>query len=919
MKKKLLLFLVCLIAVRSYSQFTKTNYITLSPDGKFMDGSTEFKPLFLNYLINFPKDVTQNDRYLSPCYNYSDIWGFPNTDNTNGRFVMSVTNDRLASRTKLLSDLDKIKAMGFNVVRTGPGITWENGIVRPQEGDFESYFSLMEEYISLLKERGLRMIWVLEANKEAYLNPEQYKAFLETVSIRFKNERTIMGYVLFAEPFHTFVPESKNDKLLIANWAREWYYLMKKNAPNHLLTFGIQHHEGVLNWDPYYLTSDFISHHFYAENANVNYSNNLIAVDYKWLSNNPKYPWVMGETGYSGTAITANQDYATGTALQQKDFAEFNMQRALDCGCKGVSWWQYQEVNWGINYQDHFGLYTPYPNEQLKPAAAPFANYSNLTPTATNCVQPSNYYNIKGYTNVLLSGRVVDDKGFPVKDAVVMLTKDYGGTDWRSYKTFTNATGNFTLYGETGGVVANFMISHMGYSVVKASSVFQNATYTIVPIRYNNWMNMWTNDADSKLNTWTIEEFDKFYPGDYDGDGKEELVCSRSNGSAIRLYHFDNGKWSAGSAYTLLSGKLYTGDFDGDGKDELLRIDGAQAILYGYNNDAWQVEWTNSGSGWLSGWSLGSSDKFVVGDYDGDGKDELMCINSAFANIHKFQNGNWVYGWTNNGDVTIGEWTILTNDNFYAGDFDGDGKDELLCVQMAGTNNDWITSLRFNGSWTRQWSNNGSNSHGLYPYKGKLVIGNFDTDPQDEILGVAGWTTKFDFSNGDFVWNWSSGGDRLSDWTPNSLARTFAIKTLKHAPDYLFTVDKKVVSTQNKFHANMYSMNYLIQGITSTLKSGNDQMTAQDNLSENEFPDNVLLYPNPNNGLFNIELNSATDDVLNIEIYNELGQRVSSVEKNLSEGGNYIEIARQELNPGVYFISLKSREIQSVKKVIVKK
>ena len=66
----------------------------------------------------------------------------------------------------------------------------------------------------------------------------------------------------------------------------------------------------------------------------------------------------------------------------------------------------------------------------------------------------------------------------------------------------------------------------------------------------------------------------------------------------------------------------------------------------------------------------------------------------------------------------------------------GNGKADLFCVQNTGGDKDWMTLLSFNGSWGKLWSNRGSSSFGIYPYRNRLIVGSFDTDGSDELLSI---------------------------------------------------------------------------------------------------------------------------------------------------------------------------------------
>ena len=73
-----------------------------------------------------------------------------------------------------------------------------------------------------------------------------------------------------------------------------------------------------------------------------------------------------------------------------------------------------------------------------------------------------------------------------------------------------------------------------------------------------------------------------------------------------------------------------------------------------------------------------------MGDFDGDGSEELLCVGytSGGANdwitVLKYVNDNWERHWSNYGSSSAGNGIYQYRNNFIVEDFNGDGKDELL-------------------------------------------------------------------------------------------------------------------------------------------------------------------------------------------------------------------------------------------------
>ncbi len=78
----------------------------------------------------------------------------------------------------------------------------------------------------------------------------------------------------------------------------------------------------------------------------------------------------------------------------------------------------------------------------------------------------------------------------------------------------------------------------------------------------------------------------------------------------------------------------------------------------------------------------------------------------------------------------------------------------------------------------------------------------------------------------------------------------------------------------------------------------------------------INIYPNPSTGIFNIELQGVK--TVQIEVYDQLGRIVVSEEKgSLNKNYDEVQLNMSDISPGVYFVSIRSNEGRSVKKVIL--
>ncbi|MBL0109718.1 MAG: VCBS repeat-containing protein [Saprospiraceae bacterium] len=200
----------------------------------------------------------------------------------------------------------------------------------------------------------------------------------------------------------------------------------------------------------------------------------------------------------------------------------------------------------------------------------------------------------------------------------------------------------------------------------------------------------WGNGGNSQIAGWNMNQGDKFIAGDFNQDGRDEILAIAQNG------------WS-----------------------KLLRYDGT----------TWQDKWHNNGNGQIAGWYMNQGDKFVAGDFDQDGRDEILAVaQNGWSKLLRYDGTTWQDKWHNNGNSQIAGWNMNQGDKFIAGDFDQDGREEILAIAQNG----WSKMLRYDGTtWQDKWHNNGNGQiAGWYMNQGdKFIAGDFDQDGREEILG----------------------------------------------------------------------------------------------------------------------------------------------------------------------------------------
>jgi hypothetical protein len=130
------------------------------------------------------------------------------------------------------------------------------------------------------------------------------------------------------------------------------------------------------------------------------------------------------------------------------------------------------------------------------------------------------------------------------------------------------------------------------------------------------------------------------------------------------------------------------GDFDGDGKTEILVSNQSKiGILKLQGNTLITICTVNTGDR-LGGWTLDSKNNKLntIGDFDGDRKAEILVTGDAGLCILKLNGTALNATLTAPNGTRFGGWLLNTRDNRldYAADFDGDGKTEIMILSPWG-------------------------------------------------------------------------------------------------------------------------------------------------------------------------------------------------------------------------------------------
>ena len=218
--------------------------------------------------------------------------------------------------------------------------------------------------------------------------------------------------------------------------------------------------------------------------------------------------------------------------------------------------------------------------------------------------------------------------------------------------------------------------------------------------------------------------------GDFNADGRSDTLWRTDTGALYLSETFEGGAfyfvWSLGFVSTISSDWVVsaTGDFNGDGRDDILWRSSSTGVV---------TDWLSQGNGTFShndsntGQAIPTDWQIVgTGDFNGDGRDDIVwrSSNGTVTNWLGQVNGGFVNNHVNTGQVIPIDWHIVGT-----GDFNGDGIDDLLWRSDGGIVTNWLG--RTDGGFV----NNHTNTGQIIPMSWQIAAtGDYDGDGRDDIL-----------------------------------------------------------------------------------------------------------------------------------------------------------------------------------------
>ena len=258
--------------------------------------------------------------------------------------------------------------------------------------------------------------------------------------------------------------------------------------------------------------------------------------------------------------------------------------------------------------------------------------------------------------------------------------------------------------------------------------------------------------AFASVGRWSTTAGWSFYEGDFDGDGTQDVAgltatgqwwVGRNHSGGMDTTYF--GRWGAPSTYQFIG----VGDFNRDDRTDIVGFDLAGQWWIG-TSDGTSFTTQYTGRSNATGWT-----DFVVGDFDGNGKDDIGGFRESAA-------GEWWIRYSTGLGRTVsfttlyeGRWSPTADwGDFMVADITGDGREDIVAKNATGQ---WwrmaqpgVIGSRFDNQFLATWGAGYRN----------IATGDINGDGFADIIGLDSasqwWIVDGQLEQNQFIGRWSS-------------------------------------------------------------------------------------------------------------------------------------------------------------------
>jgi hypothetical protein len=311
-----------------------------------------------------------------------------------------------------------------------------------------------------------------------------------------------------------------------------------------------------------------------------------------------------------------------------------------------------------------------------------------------------------------------------------------GGFDFSA--TFEGNSRRFSVYydqpalGATGKTVADAVLANCDSDYNTLSTIFGNIT---PPGNLN-----WTLAGNTAGFGHGINDGRPFWIGDFDGDGRDEVLFYSPGDDNWWLGKYDGTQL----AWSLAGNTASFGHRINDGRPfwigRFSQSQRSEVLFYYPGDDNWwlgtydgnQLQWSLAGNTASFGHRINDGRLFWIGDFDGDGRDEVLFYYPGDDNWWLGTYGGNQLQWSLAGNTASFGHRINDGRPFWIGRFSQSQRSEVL-FYYPGDDNWWLGTYDGN---QLQWSSAGNTAgFGHRINDGRpFWIGDFDGDGRDEVL-----------------------------------------------------------------------------------------------------------------------------------------------------------------------------------------
>ena len=304
-----------------------------------------------------------------------------------------------------------------------------------------------------------------------------------------------------------------------------------------------------------------------------------------------------------------------------------------------------------------------------------------------------------------------------------------------------------------------------------------------------------TRLTNAAVPSYATESFVQTLMGDYDGDGRTDLLFSKQGATAVNmLYANADGSWRqvAATALTgvscciaelndftglpeiLRTSVVLEGDFSGDGRQDIAAIvtrkrqtgvDIDKKPVYVFSatlnlhRSGGEAVWNSATIGLDFGDAFFKSMQAHVGDFDTDGRADLLFRSDGASEFYVlFSNGDGTWRKVQSiAPAGTNDWINNKLSVVLVGDYNGDGKHDLA-IRRDGFTTVPIFFSKGDGTWTTtnaavpNWATSGGSVDGDFNSASGAHLGDFNGDGKTDLLFLGSDTLSVLYAKGNGEW-----------------------------------------------------------------------------------------------------------------------------------------------------------------------